>query len=514
MRKWLILLLMLWCVPALADSSDDDGTGPSGQWAYVVDYYGRASLTDWRWETLPEIPDVVEVPAEIDGHKVVAVRKGAFTTEGVGGFTILLPDSITLISGGFEDCGASRIVLGNNMNTVDAGSFAGCCAEVVLTADSRWVVQHKGFLVELGKWNEYARLLYVNPSAKGAALPEVAKIDHHALDNWVTGDAFLLPEAVQRIGYHEYDVPCANPAVIRTAKDGGQMYEYIANGEGATLINWLIGDEVPERLVLPDTLNGLPLTALGDNVFNTSMTNIDSDFTLVIPEGVRTCTGDPFLCCHDAVRIEFPSTFVGDLEGCFSHVTADIDVAQGNPRYAVERGYLIDRQHDTLIYAPLCDGSEPLPVVRRYGDSSLCNWGWRRYSDHEEWPEPGEDLTLTIPEGVEELGSYLIFGAVHISKVVLPDSLTTLERYTFLCTSVAEVQFGTGLSGGMGLTHIPEACFAECGDLLSVTLPENIVFVGYFAFGDVTEVHALNPDCRFETLTECIERIGDDALYL
>ncbi len=499
MKKWLILLLMLWFVPALADVSAD------GQWAYAVDYYGRATLTDWRWETLGAIPDVVEVPSEIDGHKVVAVRKGAFTTEGVGGFTILLPDSITLISGGFENCGASRIVLGSRMNTVGEGSFAGCCAEVELAADNLHVVQRGGFLLGVDKWNEYARLLYVNPSAKGAALPEVAKIDHHALDNWVTGDAFLLPEAVQRIGYHEYDVPCANPAVIRTAKDGGQMYEYIANGEGATLINWLIGDEVPERLVLPDTLNGLPLTALGANVFNTSMTNIDSGFTLVIPEGVRTCTGDPFLCCHDAVRIEFPSTFVGDLEGCFSHVTADIAVAQGNPRYAVERGFLIDRQHDTLIYAPLCDGSEPLPVVRRYGDSSLCNWGC---SDHEEWPEPGEGLTLTIPEGVEELGSYLIFDAVHISKVVLPDSLTTLERYTFLCTSVAEVQFGTGL------THIPEGCFAECGDLLSVTLPENIVFVGYFAFGDVTEVNALNPDCRFETLDECIERIGDDALYL
>ncbi len=495
----LTVLTLLLIASALADVSAD------GQWEYRVDYYGRAQLTDWRWETLGEIPDVVEVPAEIDGHKVTSIWQGTFTTEGVGGFAIVLPDSVIDVYGGFEDCGASRIVLGSRTFEVDEGSFAGCTAEVVLPADGKRVIQRDGFLLGVSEWNEEsAHLLYVNPSAKGAALPELTQIGHHALDNWLTGEAITLPETVERIGLHEAYIPCANPNVIRTVEIDGQIWEYREDGGEAVLTGWLtMYEDVPPILTLPDELDGLTLAALGDNVFNTSESSLEDGFTLVIPEGVRTIEGDPFLCCHDAVRIEFPSTFVGDLEGCFHHVYAEMVVAEGNPRYETRGGYLIDRQTDTLIYAAPSANLTDLPAVKHYAAWSLANWGWI-----DPWPETGEGLTMVIPEGVESLDTRTLYDNVCISRLVLPDSLRQMESATFESCSITEIIFGNGI------TEIPAFAFYACYNLQAVTLPESVTFVGFRAFDpEPTLVIALNPDCYFETEAEYLERIGDDDTY-
>ncbi len=482
----------------MADISAD------GQWEYQVDYYGRAQLRDWRWETFDGMPEVLEVPGEIDGHPVISVWRGAFTTGGAGGFTIVLPDNITSIYGGFEDCGAARIELGGRMYWVKQGSFAGCEAELVLPVDGWHVVQRDGFLMAASdQEDEYGMLLYVNPSARGLPLPATANIGHRALDNWRTGDAVTLPDTVERIGYHAYAVHCGNPEVIRTVLADGQLYEYRAAPGGAMLTGWLSEDDVPGRLALPDALDGLPLIGLGDNVFNTSESTIEEGFTLVIPEGVRESEGDPFLCCHDAVQIEFPATFVGDLEGCFLHVYAEMVVAQGNPRYEVRDGYLIDRQTETFIYAAPSANLTDLPAVRNYGIGSLDNWGW-----DDPWPETGEGITMVIPEGVERLAHKTLYDNVCVSKVVLPDSLRQMESATFESCSITEVEFGNGL------TEIPAFAFYACYDLQAVTLPESVTFVGFRAFDpEFTQVTALNPACYFETEAEYLERIGDDDTY-
>ncbi len=279
-------------------------------------------------------------------------------------------------------------------------------------------------------------------------------------------------------------------------------WEYTVNEDGtATLtgLMWRMLDEIPPVVEVPATLGGHPLRRLGDNVFNTSMTNVEKPFRLVIPEGVADCEGDPFLCLHDAAEIVFPSTFVGNLEGCFSHVYADIIVADGNPAFEVRDGYLIDARTDTLVYTASSVGKTSVPAVKRIGDGALANWGGN------DWSAPG--VTLVIPEGVKSIGSYVIFDSIHISKLILPDSLTALEPQAFYCVGLTEVQFGSGL------TRIPELCFAECFDLTNIVLPENITFVGYWAFDEEVAITALNPDCHFETEEEFIQRTGEEPWW-
>ncbi len=289
-------------------------------------------------------------------------------------------------------------------------------------------------------------------------------------------------------------------------------YTYTLDDSGnATLTGWRWWEmeAVPGTVEVPAALDGHPVTTLGYNAFNTSEMDSEVAFRLIIPEGVTDIDGDAFQCCHNATEIYLPATFTAELEGCFHHVEAEILVAEGNPALLAQDGYLIDARTSTLLYAHLA-ASDTLPPVRRIGDCALINWGWANYPNWEAWPEYGQGLTLTIPEGVESIGGYVIYDSVPIiSRLVLPDSLTELAPHAFLGTALTDIEFGTGL------TRIPEGCFygADAGLMKAVTLPESIDFVGYRAFYEDVAVTALNPDCHFETEAEYTERVGAEMLY-
>ncbi len=278
-------------------------------------------------------------------------------------------------------------------------------------------------------------------------------------------------------------------------------YAYTLDADGcATLTDWCWEElaTVPDTLYLPAELDGHPVVALADCALLTDGW-LDNDLTVVVPEGVVRFEGDPFSCCHEAARIILPSSLTEVPEACFHQVEAEVEVAGGNPVLIVQDGYLIDTRTSTLLYTSGRVADAPVPPVRRIGDSALVNWGW---------PTEGEGLTLIIPEGVESIGTQVIFDSIYISRLVLPDSLTEMAPLAFDCTSLTEITFGSGL------TSLPEGAFMTSWFLRGVTLPENITFVGYRAFNlPEGELTALNPDCHFETEAEYLERAGEENAF-
>ncbi len=296
-------------------------------------------------------------------------------------------------------------------------------------------------------------------------------------------------------------------AAAEEIRSGDYTYTLDASGY-ATLTDWRWEEiaTVPDTLYLPAELDGHPVVALGDASLYTDGIGRDG-LTIVVPEGVRRLEGEPFLCCHQVDWILLPSTLEEIGEGLSTHVDADVIVAPDNPNYTVQDGFLIDTRTSTLLYCAYSVGATPLPAVRRIGDGALVNWGWAFYGGFlSDWPEDGAGLTLTIPEGVESIGTHVIFDNVVISRLVLPDSLTEMAPMAFYCASLTEVKFGSGL------TSLPEGAFMACQiDEEKVVLPESITFIGCDAFDDVGLVTTLNPDCHRETPAEYLTRMGDAA---
>ena len=105
----------------------------------------------------------------------------------------------------------------------------------------------------------------------------------------------------------------------------------------------------------------------------------------------------------------------------------------------------------------------------------------------------GEEQTVYVPRGypnsdktVTIIGKETFSKCESIIKVVLPDSIETIEKYAFLsCKNLKEINIPTKL------TAISDYCFAGCTSLAKIDLNESIIRIGDGAFascGSFTEI--------------------------
>ena len=453
----------------------------------------------------------------------------------------VLPDTLESVGSYiFYDCGVTRVTFPDGITELSPYTFY-CTAlqEVHLPASLREIPDYCFWDCQLTT----------------LTIPDgVTRIGAHAID-WFTGEiigAVTLPASVEFVGYRafpdECDVTALNPQVhFETAAEYAErhpeydwdsdeaadvlysdgLFDYELSSRGAVLLNcsrFFNQSEVPDVLEIPAKLGGYPVVGLGAYALCTYDFADGRDFSIIVPEGVRFMTSDAFLCCHDATRISFPSTLDDLPEGSFYHVSAEIDFPNGNPRYSCENGFLIDRDTQTLLYAAPSSQGQPIPTVRRLGDSALDNW-----------KPAGNEIRL--PDTLESIGSYALDGQYTgdfspLAALILPDGIRELSDCSiYACWEIQLLRFPATL------TEIPAYCVANCGlgaveipegvtrigefafyyydweqtELSAVTLPASVEFVGFRAFPDECEITALNPDTHFETEEEINQRNPDWA---
>ena len=453
----------------------------------------------------------------------------------------VLPDTLESVGSYiFYDCGVTRVTFPDGITELSPYTFY--CTdlqEVHLPASLREIPDY----------------CFWNCQLIALTIPDgVTRIGAHAID-WFTGEiigAVTLPASVEFVGYRafpdECDVTALNPQVhFETAAEYAErhpeydwdsdeaadvlysdgLFDYELSSRGAVLLDcsrFFNQPEVPDVLEIPAKLGGYPVVGLGAYALCTYDFADGRDFSIIVPEGVRFVTSDAFLCCHDATRISFPSTLDDLPEGSFYHVSAEIDFPNGNPRYSCENGFLIDRDTQTLLYAAPSSQGQPIPAVRRLGDSALDNW-----------KPAGNEIRL--PDTLESIGSYALDGQYTgdfspLAALILPDGVRELSDCSiYACWEIQLLRFPATL------TEIPAYCVANCGlgaveipegvtrigefafyyydweqtELSAVTLPASVEFVGFRAFPDECEITALNPDTHFETEEEINQRNPDWA---
>ena len=454
----------------------------------------------------------------------------------------VLPDTLESVGSYiFYDCGVTRVTFPDGITELSPYTFY--CTdlqEVHLPASLREIPDY----------------CFWNCQLIALTIPDgVTRIGAHAVD-WFTGEiigAVTLPASVEFVGYRafpdECDVTALNPQVhFETATEyaeripeydwyGGEaadalysdgLFDYELSSRGAVLLDcsrFLNQPEVPDVLEIPSELGGTPVVAIAANALNTSESCADSLlFGIVLPEGVQRVEADAFQCCHAATQISFPSTLTMLAEGSFFHVYAEIDFPNGNPRYSCENGFLIDRDTQTLLYAAPSSQGQPIPAVRRLGDSALDNW--KPAGNEIRLPDTLESIgpyaldgqytgdfsplaALILPDGVRELSDCSIYGCWEIQLLRFPATLTEIPAYCVANCGLGAVEIPEGV------TRIGEFAFYyydwEQTELSAVTLPASVEFVGFRAFPDECEITALNPDTHFETEEEINQRNPDWA---
>jgi len=195
-------------------------------------------------------------------------------------------------------------------------------------------------------------------------------------------------------------------------------YKYIKLEDGTTAITGYTGEV--EALVIPETLDGLSVTAIGDYAFLvcSSLTSV------TIPDSVCSIGANPFGGCEKLTNII---------------------VSPDNPALAVIDGILFSKADRCLI----------------------C------------YPAGITDFSYVIPQGITAIGENAFCGCDSLTSVTIPDSVTTIGDYAFLCCFSL-----TSVTIPDSVTTIGDYAFCGCDSLTSVTIPDSVTFIGDSAFSE------------------------------
>lgn len=250
------------------------------------------------------------------------------------------------------------------------------------------------------------------------------------------------------------------------------LYELINDDTEIRITDYL--DEITKSVVIPQFINGLPVTEIGYQAFKSAELT-----TVTLLEGLKVIDKGAFLF-NDITHIYIPSTVISIGEEAFrGNLINEYDVSEENTFY---------KDLDNALYTK--DGKSII-----------------------DFPNENNPTTYSIPEGVEVICESAFSGAQMIS-VTFPESLITIERGAFSFNSLTSVVLGDNVTSigdsafffnnietlelSNSLTYIGDSAFIR-NQLRTLTIPSSVEVIEESAFSD-------------NKLTELI--LSDGILYI
>lgn len=497
---------------------------------------------------------LLEIPAEVEGFRVVTIGSSAFnfSTKLTGTVVIpegveiiqshafqycpnlkelVLPDSITTIENyAFQKCAAMMLdpTLPANLESIGASAFDGCTGMTgsLILPENLTLIDSSAFsgctgltgdlvipnsVTQLGSSAFYKCSGFNGTLTLSSSLTAIPFSAFYGCSGF-TGH-LTLPDSITRIGYSAFE-NCSGftgltlPASLQTfessAYNGCRTF-YNCKGLSGTLV-------IPEGVTsigsytfhdcanltaveFPQNLQAIESSAFGD------CSGLSGP--LVLPDSLRSIGGSAFSYCSSLTSIRFPEK----LETIGSRAFADCTALTGDLALP---DLITQIESYAFLNCAGLTGTLTLPQqLQIIEDSAFRDCGFTG--------------TLTLPEALTQIGKTVFTGSRFTGDLSLPDGLTLLGESAFNGCG-----FTGNLSCGSQLEQIPKAAFSGCGFSGTLTLPEDLVQIGESAFtncpftGDlvipasVTTISksAFSGCSGFTgtlTLPETLTKIGDSA---
>lgn len=422
----------------------------------------------------PILRGKVAIPEELDGHPVVSLGKGAFSTAAITGIVIpgsvrvvgcttfywcseltevifsegveeiedsafavctklarvSFPDSLRRIGAlAFHRCNAlSTIHFGRGLESIGDDAFAGCQRITSLELPALLSSLGEHVFLEcsgLTRVTIPAGLTHLPPGTffRCSALREIAlpaalkSIGSRAFAGCSLLTSIHIPATVSDIGAYAFD-GCSKLAEF-TVELGNTAFRssdgLLLSGDGTTLIR------------CPEGRKGKCL----------------------IPEGILAIARGAFERCARVRRISFPKSLaeLHEHNFCDCKDLSDIDVPSANPAFKIQDGLLLSKDGKTLYY-----GIE-------------------------------DAKNINIPDGVERIEPSAFKCHARLRSITFPESITSIGDEAFAyCADLREAIFPDGL------TTLPTRSFYGCTKLETIFLPDRIKTIGKQAFAACTNL--------------------------
>ena len=231
-----------------------------------------------------------------------------------------------------------------------------------------------------------------------------------------------------------------------TDQDTGITWTYTIQGDGTVSLGsgrsyTAVSKSTTGDLIIPSMIKGKSVTSIGEWAFY----DCSGLASVTIPSGVTSIGDYAFYYCSGLASITLPSGMTSIGKQAFFQCMA---------LTCVETASLADWM--ALSFADL--NANPL---------------WNRAALY----VAGERVDqFLIPEGVAEIREYA-FARGQFTSVTIPNGVTNIGSCAFYwCTELRSVTIPSGV------TSIGDHAFYDCSGLMSVTIPSSVTSIGYHVF--------------------------------
>lgn len=435
----------------------DAETFVNGDWQYSISELNGLIIIDGYTGTDP----VVTVPSDINGKAVTEIGAEAFY-QNTTITEVTVPSSVrTIRTDAFTGCGLLEKVNLNEGLTEIHSSFKETAIESITIPSTVKYLSEDAFadgaVKEIIIEAEYASFLSIWHTSHNP-IDESTEIIFKGIPK-VSTDLSLRNkgfDSYRKDGYYCYrpDYSGETPE-IHISGD----YTYSLDSGNATIIR--CKNFTDEEIVVPDTLDGYPVTAIGDFAFsaasdvgaswgNTTITYTYNYTKITLPEGVKTIGRYAFAENKNLKEVVLPKS-VTDFNYCAFMNCKNLESVN------------------------IPDGIECLPDFLFSGCAKLDTLalpdGIRIICDNA--------ISITsadlLPESVEYLGKEL-FTSCQAESVTLPENLKTLRGTFYKMPNLNEIIFNGSLK------EIGEKTFQNCNALTEFSVPDSVTVLGNSAF--------------------------------
>ena len=245
------------------------------------------------------------------------------------------------------------------------------------------------------------------------------------------------------------------------------------------------------EVIIPSTINGLPVTSIGQSAFVTYppmdppySTNVIS---VVIPDSVTTIGDRAFMGCAGLTNVAIPNSVTSIGELAFAACIGLSSITIPNTLVSIEFGAFIACGSLTDVTIP----NSVVSIGERAFDgcfrlNSLTIGSSVAMIGDEAFIDCTSVTNVAIPNSVTSIGKYAFASCHGLSSFTIPNTLVSIESGAFSdCKSL------TGVTIPNSVISIGDGAFEQCIRLISITIGSSVTMIGSKAFIDCTSLAAV-----------------------
>ena len=329
----------------------------------------------------------------------------------------------------------------------------------------------------------------------------VTAIGSWAFDGCSSLESVVIPDSVTSIGMGAFQ-DCSNLASVTIPDSvtsiGGSAFENCSSLASVTIGNSVtsIGGSAFENcssltsVTIPDSVTSIGQRAFCDNLEIT----VDTDDKYLYSEDGTTI----ILCDSSVTNVVIPENITIQAEAF--HLCKNVEtIVTGDTLTSLN--YL--PLGSTLKSITIGNGITEIGYCAFYGCNSLTS-----VTIPDSVTSIGGSAFLgcssltsvTIPDSVTSIGGYAFEKCSSLESIIIPDSVTSsIDSYTFSgCSSLKSVTIGNGV------TSIEQDAFSGCISLESVTIGNSVTAIGSWAFDGCSSLESV-------VIPDSVTSIGSDT---